>query len=85
MRHRFEDSCNMDILNWKLYQKMNTIRTWSSRKEEFLSEITSWSSRKEEFLSEITSFLLLKFEYVNSLFPVQRFSCTFYDPTENWF
>ena len=39
MRHRFEDSCNMNILNWKLYRKINTIRTWSSRKVEFLSEI----------------------------------------------
>ena len=41
MRHRFEDSCNMSILSWKLYRKINSSRTWSSRKEEFLSEITS--------------------------------------------
>ena len=51
MRHRFEDSCNMSILSWKLYRKINFIRTWSSR--------------KEEFLSEITSFFPLKFEYGN--------------------
>ena len=41
MRHPFEDSCNMNILNWKLYRKINSIRTWSSRKVEFLREITS--------------------------------------------
>ena len=68
MRHRFEDSCNMNILSRKLYQKINSIRTWSSR--------------KEEFLSEIKSFLPLKFEYANYLFRSQRFSCTFYDPAE---
>ena len=68
MRHRFEDSCNMNILNWKLYRKINSIRTWSSR--------------KVEFLSEITSFLPLKFEHANYLFPVQRVSCTFYDLEE---
>ena len=71
MRQLFEDSCNMNILNSKLYQKSNSIRTWSSR--------------KVEFLSEITSLLPLKFEHANYLFPVQRFSCTFYDPDENWF
>ena len=31
----------MNIPNGKLYQKINSIRTWSSRKAEFLSEITS--------------------------------------------
>ena len=71
MRHRFEDSCNMNILSSKLYRKIIYIRTWSSR--------------KEEFLRETTSFLQLKFEYANYLFPVQTFSCTFYDPAEYWF
>ena len=27
MRHHFEASCNTNILNWKLYQKINSIRT----------------------------------------------------------
>ena len=78
MRHHFEDVMNekkwdivMNILNWKLYQKINYIR--------------SWSSRKLEFVSEIASFLPLKFEYANYLFPIQRFSCTFYDSAEYWF
>ena len=42
----------------------------------------TWSSQKEEFLSEITSFLPPKFEYANYLFQIQRFSRTFYDPAE---
>ena len=71
MRHRFKDSCNMNILNWKLYRKINSIRTWSS-----------W---KVEFLSEIASFLPLKFRYANYLFPIQRVSSTFFDPVEYWF
>ena len=71
MRHRFEDSCNMNILNWKLYQKINSMRTCSSR--------------KVEFVSEITSFLPLKFEHGNYLFPVQRFLCTFYNTAEYGF
>ena len=71
MGHRFEDSCNTNILNRKLYRKIDSIRTWSSR--------------KVEFLSEITSFLPLKFEHANYLFRIQRFSCTFYDPAEYWF
>ena len=61
----------MNKLNWKLYRKINSIR--------------AWSSCKVEFLSEITSFLLLKFEYVNYLFPIQRFSYTFYDHAEYCF
>ena len=40
MRQVFEDSCNMNIQNLKLYQKINSVRTWSLRKVEFLSEIT---------------------------------------------
>ena len=51
MRHRFADSCNMNMLNWKLYRKVNSVRIWSLR--------------KVEFLSEITSFLPLKFECAN--------------------
>ena len=50
MGHFFEDSCNMNILG-KLYRKMNSLRTWCSR--------------KVEFLCEITSFLTLKFEHAN--------------------
>ena len=71
MRQLFEDSCNMNILKWKLYQKINSIMTWSSRKVEFL-----W---------DITSFLALKFEHVNHLFPVQRALCTFNDLAEYGF
>ena len=61
----------MNTVNWKLYRKINSVRTWSSR--------------KVESLSEITSFLPLKFEYANYLFPVQRLLCTFYDPAEYCF
>ena len=71
MRQRFEGSCNMNILNWKLYRKIDFIRTWSSQ--------------KVEFLSEITSFLPLKLEDANYLFPVQRLLCAFCDPAEYWF
>ena len=71
MRHRFEDSCNMNVLNLKLYRKVNSIGTWSSQ--------------KAEFLSEITSFLPQKFEHTNYLLPIQRILCTFYDPAEYWF
>ena len=39
--HRFEDSFNINILNWKVNRKINSIRTWSSRKAEFLSKIAS--------------------------------------------
>ena len=71
MRHRFEDSCNMNILSRKLYPKINSIRTWSSE--------------KVEFVSEIRPFLPLRFEHTNYLLLVQRFFCTFYDPEEYWF
>ena len=40
MRHPFEDSFNMNILNWKVSQKNISIRMWSWRKAGFLSEIT---------------------------------------------
>ena len=63
MRLGFEDSCNINILNWKLYQKSDFISTWSLQ--------------KVEFLGEIMSFLLLKFEYTNYLFPIERFRCAF--------
>ena len=39
MRHSFEDSCSMNVLNWKLYQKNNSVRTSSLGKVEFLSEV----------------------------------------------
>ena len=63
MRYRFENSCNMNILRWTLYRKINSIRTCSSR--------------KVEFLSKITSFLRLKFEYANYLFPFKDFYVVF--------
>ena len=37
-----------------------------------------------EFSCEISLFLPLKFEYENYLFPIQKFSCTSYDPAEYW-
>ena len=63
MRHRFEDSCHMNALNWKLYQKIKFIRTRSSR--------------KVEFLSEITSFLQLKFKYAIIYFQFKDFHVPF--------
>ena len=47
------------MLSWKLYRKVNSVKTWSLR--------------KEEVLSGITSFLPLKFEHANYLFQIQRF------------
>ena len=60
MRHRFEDSFNMNMLNWKINPKINSIRTWGSR--------------KAESLSKITSFLKLKLEYANYIFPILIFN-----------
>ena len=37
MRHCFEDSFNMIILNWKVNRKIDSLRTWSSLKAEFLN------------------------------------------------
>ena len=62
-RHRFKDSCNMNILNWNLHQKINSIRTWSLQ--------------KVEFLSEITLFLPLKFERTNYYFQFKDFYVPF--------
>ena len=70
MRHYFEDSLNMNILNWKLNQKINSIRTWSL-----------W---KEKHLSKITSFLPLKFECANYIFPILNISFTFHGTEEYW-
>ena len=42
MRHSFEDSLNMNIPNWKIHGKINSIMTWSSWKVEFLSRIKSF-------------------------------------------
>ena len=63
MRHRFEDSCNINILNWKLYRKINFIR--------------SWSSRKVQFLSETSSFLPLKIEHAIIYFQFREFYVPF--------
>ena len=68
MRQCFEDSLNMNILNWKINQKINYIRTWNSQ--------------KAEFLSQITSFLPLKFECANHIFPIPSISFTFHVPEE---
>ena len=63
MRHRFKDSRNENILNQKLYRKINSIRTLSSR--------------KVEFLSKIMSFLPLTFEHANYLFHFYEFYASF--------
>ena len=36
MKHLFEDYRNMNILNWKINRKINSIKTWRSWKAEFL-------------------------------------------------
>ena len=46
----------VNILKWKMNRKVNSVRTWSFR--------------KAEFLSKIASFLPLKFEYANYIFPI---------------
>ena len=53
----------MNILNWNLHQKINSIRTWSLQ--------------KVEFLSEITLFLPLKFEHTNYHFQFKDFYISF--------
>ena len=63
MRHRFEDSSNMNLVNQKFSQKINSIRTWSSQ--------------KEEILCEIMSFVPLKFEYGNYYFQFRNFYIPF--------
>ena len=70
MRHRFQDSCKMNVPKRKLYRNIKSTRTWSSR--------------NIEFLREIMSFLPLKFEDANYLFPIQRFLCIFHDPVGYW-
>ena len=54
-----------------MYQKNNSLRTWSSQ--------------KEKYLSKITSVLPLKFDYANYVFLIPRISFIFYDPAEYWF
>ena len=71
MRHCFEDSFNMNILNWKKTTKNNFTRTWSLR--------------KAVFLRKITSFLSLRFEYKNYIFPMPSILLTFYVPEEYYF
>ena len=66
MRHRFEDSLNMNILNQKINLKINSKMTWSLP--------------KAEFLSKIASFLPPKFQSANYIFPIASISFTFYDP-----
>ena len=71
MRHSFEDSFNMNMLNSKVNRKINSIRIWSSQ--------------KPKSLSISPSFLLLKFEYANYMFPISSISFTFYDSEEYQF
>ena len=59
-RHHFKGSFNINILNWKVNRKINSVRTWSSR--------------KAEYLNKITLFLPLKFDYANYLFPIPSIS-----------
>ena len=71
MRLYFEDSLNVNILNWKMNEEINSIRTWSSR--------------KAEFLSKITSFFPPKFEYAIYIFPIPSISFIFHVPEEYLF
>ena len=71
MRQRFEDSFKMNTTNWKINRKINSIRTYSSR--------------KAEFLSKFASFLPIKFGYANYIFAIESISSIFYDPKEYWF
>ena len=41
MRHHFEDSLNMNVLNWKINRRIRTLQ-----KAEFLSKITSFFAAK---------------------------------------
>ena len=50
----------MNILNSQINRKINSVR--------------SWSSRKVEFLSKITPFLPQKFECANYIFPIPSIS-----------
>ena len=69
--HHLQDSFNMNTLNRKVTQKINSLRIWSSR--------------KAEFLRKIASFPPVKFEYVNYTFPIRSISFTFNEPEEYWF
>ena len=52
-RDRFEGLLNMNILNWIINRKINPLKTWSSRKAEFLSKMMSFLPRKFEFIFPI--------------------------------
>ena len=45
-----------------------------------INYVRTWSSRKAKFLSKITSSFPVKFEYANHILPIQSISYTFYDP-----
>ena len=46
MTHRFEGSCNTNILKWKLYRKINSIRT---SHQTFVLMKTSWRRLEDVF------------------------------------
>ena len=90
MRNRFEDSCNMNILNWKLYWKINSIMTWSSRK----IEITSFLPLKLEYANYLfpiqsfhVPFMNLQSIGFNFFATIMRGSCVFcvsFNPTNHF-
>ena len=90
MRNRFEDSCNMNILNWKLYWKINSIMTWSSRK----IEITSFLPLKREYANYLfpiqsfhVPFMNLQSSGFNFFATIMRGSCVFcvsFNPTNHF-
>ena len=77
MRHHFEDSCNMNVLNWKLYQKNKFIRTWSSRKVEFLSENTFEYVNHFQFKDFHVHFMTLQSAGFKFFAEIMRGSCVF--------
>ena len=68
MRHRFQDSFDVNILNRKMNRKINSIR--------------AWGFGKAEFQGKITSFLPPKFEYADYIFPIPSILFNFCDPEE---
>ena len=66
MRHRFEDSFNMNILNWKINQKNNTVRTWSSQRAEFKQSYITFAAKiwiRKLYISNSKYFIYLLYSW----------------------
>ena len=61
MRHRCEDSCNMNVSKLKFYRKIKSIRTWILRKIGPLS-YTNVQIGKELFIN------LAKLQFTNHIY-----------------